>query len=579
LLLTAGSPEEAAARFAAAYERPKGTDYSARQALARSILEGKAVDGSGGPGARSWEIANRQSQLDDSATREFKQIRQDWHDGKGAPSRQALMDVIEAGRTTGNIDLLTKAQELGQQIDVAEHISQLPIDEQGQATAVLRARMASENPFAGADAVARMLNERTGAEIKGFEDNPVATSVGLSPDKFNVPPPLDFSDPQKLASGLQMRVNITQIGADKAKVGPVGIVDKIDLDRLTAEMRGPATANIFGAVRMLNPAAQQGLLDQKEFREAVAGASRSGDPVKMNAAYSLMDMLQKQNPLQFEKQFPDGLKDLRAWQSNLAFYPPDEAAKRMLQSNDPAQSAAREASDKAADKALENFSASKVVSKFSTGFLMFGTTAQAPVSEQAGIAAGALKADYDKNFRDGFAGTGDANAADNFAMEKLNLKYGMSPSNGNRVMAYPPERYYPQVGGSHDWMARQLDDELARHLGVATMPPLEAGFAAAVEPTALYATAETPAERQYGAGRALVADDTTQSDIAAGRPPSYQVVLQDPNGRWNVLSTNGLVQRFRFDPTALFAQRAAAAEQARPTVQALTQQTPFAVTP
>jgi hypothetical protein len=43
--------------------------------------------------------------------------------------------------------------------------------------------------------------------------------------------------------------------------------------------------------------------------------------------------------------------------------------------------------------------------------------------------------------------------------------------------------------------------------------------------------------------------------------------------------TNGLVQRFRFDPTAPFAERAAAAEQVRPTVQALTQQTPFVAVP
>jgi hypothetical protein len=282
----------------------------------------------------------------------------------------------------------------------------------------------------------------------------------------------------------------------------------------------------------------------------------------------------------FDRQFPESLKDLRAWQSNLSFYPPDEAAKRMLMANDPAQSAAREASDRAADKALANFSPSKVVSKFSTGFLMFGTSAQAPVSDQAGIAAGALKADYDKNFRDGFAATGDANAADSFAMEKLNLKYGLSASNGNRVMAYPPERYYPQVNSSRDWMARQLDEEMARHFGVPQMPPLERGFEAAVEPTALYARAETPTERQYGAARALVSDDTTQSDIAAGRPPSYQVVLQDPNGRWGVLTNaTGAVQRFRFDPAQAFAAHAAEAERARPTVQALTQRTPFETVP
>jgi hypothetical protein len=73
----------------------------------------------------------------------------------------------------------------------------------------------------------------------------------------------------------------------------------------------------------------------------------------------------------------------------------------------------------------------------------------------------------------------------------------------------------------------------------------------------------------------LVADPTTEADIAAGRPPSYQVVLRDPNGRWSIMSgANGTAQRFRFDPAAPFAERAAAAERVRPTVQALQAQTP-----
>jgi hypothetical protein len=41
----------------------------------------------------------------------------------------------------------------------------------------------------------------------------------------------------------------------------------------------------------------------------------------------------------------------------------------------------------------------------------------------------------------------------------------------------------------------------------------------------------------------------------------------------------GAVQRFRFDPTNAFAVRAAEAERVRPTVQALTQRTPFETVP
>ena len=121
----------------------------------------------------------------------------------------------------------------------------------------------------------------------------------------------------------------------------------------------------------------QALLKEEGFRTSITGMSRSGDPAKMNAAYSFMDTQQKKNPLEFEKQFPDGLKDLRAWQSNLAFYPPDVAAKRLMQTYDPAFSSARKTSDEVAHKALEAVSSDNVVSKFSTGFGPIGTGARA----------------------------------------------------------------------------------------------------------------------------------------------------------------------------------------------------------
>jgi hypothetical protein len=357
-------------------------------------------------------------------------------------------------------------------------------------------------------------------------------------------------------------VPIARWAAQNYETPPLGLLDKADAGALSGALQGQAGPQVLGSIaQTLKPDDMGLLLKDESFRAAVTGMSRSGDPAKMNAAYSFMDTLQKQNPLQFEKDFPDDLKYLRAWQSNLAFYTPDEAAKRLTQALDPAQLAGREAAEKVADEALKSVSPDKVVSKFSTGWGPFGISARAPISEQAGNAAGALKADYDLNYKAGFALTGDPKAADSYAMEKLNLKYAVSPTNNNRVMANAPEYavwpvitrmdpevtandwkiegHYPKIDGSYDWMAKQLDDEVAKHLGVNNALDLTAAFASAVEPTAALMDERTPAERRYAAPRSIVSDEKTERDIAAGNPPSYKIILQDPNGRWGVMTNGG----------------------------------------
>jgi hypothetical protein len=570
LLHGAKTPEEAASIFAAGYERPKSVDYSGRQALARSIYEGKPTDGSQvGPGVSSWLLANREATLNTAATTKFKDVKTDWDSGKGNVRKGDLIDVIDAARQTHNIDLSVKTQRLSDLMDEVERVEALPLDRQAALETELRRQMAAGTAYDGADEVLKQLEAKTKAIDDGLKTNPNATTIANNSGRFSTPEPINWDNPQSIDAGLKRRLEITQFGANKWQSGaPTPILDRIDAAQMTGALKGGNGAGLLTALGQEPPLIRQALLQEKDLREGVVGMSRSGDPAKMNAAYSLMDTLQKQNPLEFEKQFPDGLKDLRAWQSNLAFYPPDQAAKRMMQAYDPAEAAGREAVDKVVNKALENVSAANVVSKFSTG-IIFGTSAQAPVAEQAGIAAGALKADYDKNYRDGFIATGDPAAAENFAVEKLKLKYDLSPTNGNRVMPYPPERYYPQVGGSHDWMARQLDDAVRGQVG-ATRPEPE--FAAAVEPGAFIS--ETTAQRQYEAHRSLIADVTTEREIAAGKPPSYQVVIRDPNGRWSAMSgADGLARRVRFDPTQPFAERAAGAEYARPTIQGL--QTPL----
>lgn len=392
--------------------------------------------------------------------------------------------------------------------------------------------------------------------------------------------PIDPAQPNTIASALVQRAGLSARIGQLNHTPPPPLLDKDEMPKLQTALQGPNGTAVLGQIGQgLRPDEMHTLLQEDGFRSSVTGMSRSGDPAKMNAAYSFMDTQQKQNPLEFEKQFPDGLKDLRSWQSNLAFYPPDVAAKRLLQAYDPAQSSGLKAADEVAHKALETVSADAVVSKFSTGWGPIGTGAHAPVSDQAGVAKGALKADYDQNYRDGFAATGDATMADKFAMEKLNLKYAVSPTNGNKIMANAPERYYPQVGGSHDWMSQQLDEAVAKQLGVQSSG---GAYDKNLPPGALYGDVkpgdtfgdETPGERRYNARRALVSDQVTDRDIASGKPPSYQVIVQDNNGRWSALTGSTVegpntVQRFRFDPTTPFAERAAKANEARTVMQAV----------
>lgn len=477
------------------------------------------------------------------------------------PAASSVAEVNQAAAMYPD-KLGTVADEMNGRLD-GQKIAQLPPDQRAQVEAQYRAATAGPDVHQtnlAAAALAQVDRQET-----NMREHPLieAASRGWT----QPPAPIDASHPETIAPALVQRASASaRIGSLNQSPNPP-LLDKDDVPKLQSALQGQAGAQVLGQIgQSLKPDEMKMLLDQEGFRSAVTGMSRSGDPAKMNAAYSFMDTQQRQNPLAFDRQFPDGLKDLRSWQSNLAFYPPDEAAKRLMRQYDPAQSAAMKASGEVATAALKNISAASVVSKFSTGFGPFGAGARTPVSTDAGIASGALKADYDANYKAGFVATGDATMADKFAMEKLANKYAVSPVNGNRVTANAPERYYPEVGGSHDWMSDQLDADIKAATGGG---PREAFTGMRTSPSQgpryLPVTSESLiGMRQYAAARAIVPDATTESDIASGKPPSYQIILQDGNGRWGALQDSaGQPRRIRFDPTQAFAAHATAAEQQR----------------
>jgi hypothetical protein len=118
--------------------------------------------------------------------------------------------------------------------------------------------------------------------------------------------------------------------------------------------------------------------------------------------------------------------------------------------------------------------------------------------------------------------------------------WGPSTVNG-ALMRHPPERYYPQVDGSHDWMKRDVEAAINASRGgtenVAFNPKEDLPPDVAPNQAPAYAYK-------------VISDPRTEVDIAARRPPSYTVVVKDlMSGRDNIpLGWDGQPMRFSFDP-------------------------------
>jgi hypothetical protein len=393
-------------------------------------------------------------------------------------------------------------------------------------------------------------------------------------------PMIDAGNPQNIPAAIAQRAGQADfIGKMRGTQAPSLLGESGDGDALKSAFAGPNGADVIRGIGQLKPEVLSSLASEPAFREGLTAMSHSTDPEKLNAAYGVMDKLARQNPLDFNAKFKDGIKDLNDWQKIISTLPPDQVEKRMQQYNDPNERQAFTKAAEIANDALKNVSADSVVSKFSTGsFWPFGTGAQPPVGEPGRVDAKlALKADYDDAYKDAFSQNSNASVADDTAMKTISAKWGMSGVNGNRVMPYPPEQAYRNkdgspmmVNGSMDWMKQQLDADILKAVG--DTGGARPGYASPISGPTL-TEAQNEAIQKASAPRALVSDATTQADIASGKPASYKVVIQNKDGRFSILSdaASGKDLRVRFDPSMAQADQIEQAERARAAPQAAPQ--------
>jgi hypothetical protein len=286
----ARTPEEAAQAFIN-YERPAGytpqnpaggLGYVQRQALARSVFAGQATDGSGGPGVNSWLIANRTAAESTAATKEWKQVMDDWSSGKGGgPSNDQVTKVLDAARATNNIDLQAKIARDMDVIDKVQRISQLPVAQQASLELELRRQQAAGTATPGAELVEKQLQAKTQAIQKGLESDPVATTVANFPDKFKTPAPLDFAHPDNLIAGLKMRAQIAQTGAANWQTGPLSALDSQEVAQAKVALANPdpaVKAGIYGAIAQLPEETRNATLAAigKDSPQMMVGAAAGG---------------------------------------------------------------------------------------------------------------------------------------------------------------------------------------------------------------------------------------------------------------------------------------------------------------
>jgi len=244
-------------------------------------------------------------------------------------------------------------------------------------------------------------------------------------------------------------------------------------------------------------------------------------------------MLYKQNPQEFANAFkPESLKRLQDYQTFAPYLPPDELTKKLNPIQDPVQMEAvkkvaaegiRLASDPAPANAKNFIGPAQVLQAmqpdrpFWQSQITGGGKAQNSTDP---VAVHSMMTDFYNLFGERYAVSGSADTAKAQAIDLLKGKYGTTSvgPGSPTLMAYPPERYNPVIGGSQDWMGKQLGEFVAKQ----------------------YPDAQ---------GYSVLSTPQTAADIAAKQPPSYNVGVIDKNGVFRLLTNpadGG--QNVRFDP-------------------------------
>ena len=140
-------------------------------------------------------------------------------------------------------------------------------------------------------------------------------------------------------------------------------------------------------------------------------------------------------------------------------FTPERAAQSMIEARD---KAGVPVDTKTLNDFLKDLAPSDLTSAFDESILPFTSPSLGPASREA-----AIMADYKELAELHYKAARDPEQAKAKALHDMKRLYSVSRYAGEgRVMRFPPEKYYPSVGGSFDYMGDQLRADLKQAAGV-----------------------------------------------------------------------------------------------------------------
>lgn len=480
------------------------------------------------------------------------------------PSEQEFTAFVDMVSLSGDQKLRTETLGLVKSLEASKQLEGLPKPIRDAAMTRL-----SQELSGGSSEIQRVMlenmTESFAARDKAIAEDPIA--AGARYGMIAKQAPIDWNN---LTASLAPRAKAANdMRAATGSVDPISPLDRAETAQLAqqfAQGDGAVASKLLSELVSL-PGDQFGaIIAQGPVKDALVGMSRSGDPAKMTAAFSALDAERRRDPVGFTKAFGKTVENrLEEWSARMAFMPAETLAKEMTRVDDPSMAKARDAMRSEGLKKIEKLTAAQIAGYFDESILPFTD----PAPPASPLQAGALKADFEAEFGDLYAAIGDEGKARQIAVERLKKVWAPSALNGGRLTKFAPEKSpaYPTINGSHDYLVKQLDADVRAALGRTVDP--NARRERASDRLAMTPEQRMVAERTdalLAAPRMLVPDARTEAEFNSGRPPSYPIVVQAPNGMFMPL-TNAQGQPLRFvgDPDAALAgpRAAAAAEDER----------------
>jgi hypothetical protein len=243
---------------------------------------------------------------------------------------------------------------------------------------------------------------------------------------------------------------------------------------------------------------------------ALQGGVRSRDANARMAAFTVMDGLYREAPNAIARAFTDNdVKLLQEYQSLAGQYTSSELAERLDPNADPARRRLQDDLRTEGRKIAGEYSVDYIMNE---GFDPSVLPLDEPAMPLDPIAQVRLQDEFAGRFAELYSVNADRDKSARLALEYLRTRWGATNAgNTGRLMFAPPENFYPQVNGSHDWLKRDLEETVQQSF---------------------------PDAQAWG----LVGTGETEGAMSAGNLPPYAVAVIDKDGVYRVLSQADITQ-------------------------------------